>query len=514
MTFFLKSFPYTCEQEILYYQISIYMQFYDEVKISVQSGKWGDGCATGRREAGVPYGGPSGGNGGDGGSVVFIASKDENTLVPFKFRKIFKAHYGEPGRGKDQYGANAPDLELKVPIGTMVKDINGHILHVFSKDTENRTVVKWGKWGVGNIHFKDAINQYPNFFLMGEPGQQKEITLELQLLADVALIGTPSVGKSSLINAVSHTKAKVAEYHFTTLIPNLGSVHFKETTFNMIDIPGLIKGAAEGKGLGNAFLRHVLKAKIFCVVCDGSRYDAGIQEVVDLFQEIMEYIDQKFDNPDIDIIKKDDMITLIASKNGELILEKRIIFLINKYDLINDPEILGEERRIMEQQLQIFFKQRSIWAEITKELLNKYILEVSAATRYGIDERLTHLIPMLKNTKDEEVYHIPEFVAEEQQKEDMMIRNISAEEKQKLIDESYIQELDSKYNEIREIRDPDLCRLVRILPRWNGEAEQRFWNGLQHKWVLELFEQHNIQKWDVLKIKSYYAGCDDRYIMY
>ena len=490
------------------------MQFYDEVKIFVQSGKWWDGIATGRRESGVPYGGPSGWNGGDGGSVVFIASKDENTLVPFKFKKIFKAKYGEPGRGKDQYGANAADLELKVPIGTMVKDMEGNALHVFSRDWEKRTVVKGGEWWVGNIHFKDAINQYPNFFLMGEPGQQKEVVLELQLLADVALIGTPSVGKSSLINAVSHTKAKVAEYPFTTLIPNLGSVQHKEVTFNMIDIPGLIKGAAEWKWLWNAFLRHVLKAKIFCIVCDGSRYDAGIQEVIDLFQEIMEYIDQKFDNPDIDIIKKDDMITLIATKEGEIILEKRIIFLINKYDLINDPEILGEERKIMEEQLQVFFKQRSIGEQINKTLLNKYILEVSAATRFGIESRLDMLIPMLKNTKDEEVYHIPETKVEEKTKEETMIRNISAEEKQKLIDESYIQELDSKYNEIREIRDPEICKLVRILPRGNGEAEQRFRNGLWHKWILELFEQHNIQKWDVLKIKSYYEGQDDRYILY
>ncbi len=490
------------------------MQFYDEVKIFVQSGKWWDGIATGRRESGVPYGGPSGWNGGDGGSVVFIASKDENTLVPFKFKKIFKAKYGEPGRGKDQYGANAADLELKVPIGTMVKDMEGNALHVFSRDGEKRTVVKGGEWWVGNIHFKDAINQYPNFFLMGEPGQQKEVVLELQLLADVALIGTPSVGKSSLINAVSHTKAKVAEYPFTTLIPNLGSVQHKEVTFNMIDIPGLIKGAAEWKWLGNAFLRHVLKAKIFCIVCDWSRYDAGIQEVIDLFQEIMEYIDQKFDNPDIDIIKKDDMITLVATKEGEIILEKRIIFLINKYDLINDPEILWEERKIMEEQLQVFFKQRSIGEHVNKTLLNKYILEVSAATRFGIESRLDMLIPMLKNTKDEEVYHIPETKIEEKTKEETMIRNISAEEKQKLIDESYIQELDSKYNEIREIRDPEICKLVRILPRGNGEAEQRFRNGLGHKGILELFEQHNIQKWDVLKIKSYYQGQDDRYIMY
>lgn len=490
------------------------MQFYDEVKVFVQSGKWGDGCATGRREAGVPYGGPSGGNGGKWGSVVFIASKDENTLLPFRYRKIFKAHYGEPGRGKDQYGANAADMELKVPIGTMVKDMDGRVLHIFSRDGESWKVVKGGEGWVGNIHFKDAVNQFPNFYLMGEPGQQKEITLELQLLADVALIGTPSVGKSSLINAISHTKAKVAEYPFTTLIPNLGSIHHKETTFNMIDIPGLIKGAAEGKGLGNAFLRHVLKAKIFCMVCDGSRYDAGIAEIIDLFQEIMEYIDQKFDSPDIDIIKKDDMITLVATVNGEIILEKRIIFLINKYDLINDPEILGEERKIMEEQLQVFFKQRSIGKDVNKTLLHKYILEVSAATKYGLDNWLDMIIPMLKNTKDEEVYHIPELAIDEDAEEEVMIRNISAEEKQKLIDESYIQELDSKYNEVREVKDEELCKLVWILPRGNQEAEQRFRNVLEQKGTIQLFEENNIQKWDVLKIKSFYQGQDDRYIMY
>lgn len=490
------------------------MQFYDEVKIFVQSGKWGDGCATWRRESGVPYGGPSGGNGGDGGSVVFVASKDENTLLPYKYRKIFKAKYGEPGRGKDQYGANATDLELKVPIWTMIKDINGNPLHVFSRDQERRTVVKGGEWGVGNIHFKDAVNQYPTFYLMGEPGQQKEIILELQLLADVALIGTPSVGKSSLINTISHTKAKVAEYPFTTLVPNLGSVNHKETTFNMIDIPGLIKWAAEWKGLGNAFLRHVLKAKIFCIVCDWSRYDAGIEEVVDLFQEIMEYIDQKFDNPNIEIIKKDDMITLLASHNEEIILEKRIIFIINKYDLINDPEIIWEERRIMEEKLNIFREQRGTGDWISKELLNKYILEVSAATRYWIEEWLNHLIPMLKNTKDEEVYHIPEFNVQKEEEKKTMIQNISKIEKEKLVDEGYIQELDSKYNEVREIDDPELCKLVRIIPRGNQEAEQRFRNGLENKGIIELFEQHGIQKGDVLKIKSHYEGQDDRYIMY
>jgi len=143
------------------------------------------------------------------------------------------------------------------------------------------------------MHFKDSINQYPNFCLLGEPGNRKEIVLELQLLADIALIGTPSVGKTSLINTISNVKAKVADYPFTTLIPNLGSVTVQQTHFNVIDIPGLIKGAAEGKGLGNAFLRHILKAKAFCFIADISRYDQGITEIPELLEEIVAYANNK-----------------------------------------------------------------------------------------------------------------------------------------------------------------------------------------------------------------------------
>lgn len=493
------------------------MQFYDEVKIAVQSGKWWDGIATGRRESGVPHWWPAGGDGGKWGSVIFQASKDENTLLPFRFRKIFKANYWFPGRRKDQYWANADDLTLKVPVGTAVKDHNWDIMHIFAKDWEERTVVKWWDWWLGNIHFKDSVHQYPNFYLCWEPGHEKEVTLELQLLADVALIGTPSVGKSSIINAISHTKAKVAEYPFTTLIPNLGSVQVKDITFNMIDIPGLIKGAAEWKWLGNAFLRHVLKAKIFCFVSDCARYEEWVKEVTDLLEEVFQYIDQKFDNPDIEIIKDKDMITLLAKRNDEIILEKRLIFVINKYDLINDMEIINEELKLLWDSVIKFLKVdklAKIWTWITPALLEKNTYVVSAATRYWLDDRLNKMIPLLKNTKDEDVYHIPsDEISKDEDEDFMMIKNIS-DEKDTLIEEWYIEENDAKYNEIREIKDPEFCKLVWMLPRWNDEAEWRFWKTLWEKWIYQILEEKWIKKWDVLKIKNYYAGKDDRYILF
>lgn len=490
------------------------MQFYDEVKITIQSWKWGDGIATGRREAGVPYGWPAGGNGGKGWSIIFKASKDENTLLPYRFRKIFKAKPWFPGRSKDQYGANAEDILLLVPIGTLIKDTDGEILHVFSKDQEEWTALKGGEWGVGNMHFKDSVHQYPDFFLMGEPGQEKEITLELQLLADVALIGSPSVGKSSLINTISHAKAKVADYPFTTLIPNLGCVQADDLTFNVIDIPGLIKGAAEGKGLGNAFLRHVLKAKIFCLVSDCSRYESGIQEIIDIFDEIISYIDEKFDNPEISIEENNDMITLFAKQDEEIILEKRIIFAINKYDLINDEEIMNEEMHLLHKKIWEYFKKKKLAKKISQKLLEEYTYFLSAATHYGIQERVNNMIPMLKNTKDEEVYHIPEHIQKEENDEETHITNISAEEKEHLIEEGYLEENQAKYAEVWEIYDPELCKLVWMIPRGNEEAEQRFRWLLGHKGMLQIFDSHGIRKGDVLKIKSYYANKDDRYILY
>lgn len=495
------------------------MRFYDEITITVQSGKGGDGTVTWRREAGVPLGGPSGGNGGDGGSVILQASKDENTLQAYRYKANFKAKPGEAGKSKEQYGANAENLTLIVPIWTIVRDKQtDEILHAFTEDGEQRTAVYGGDGGVGNMHFKDAVHQYPTFCLLGEPGNAKEIVLELQLLADVALIGTPSVGKTSLINTISNTKAKVADYPFTTLIPNLWSVTVQNTHFNVIDIPGLIKGAAEGKGLGNAFLRHVLKARVFCLMADISRYDKGITEIPELLEEIVAYANNKLGGEDkyleVQIREDDGFITFYAYEEGNLVIEKRMMFLINKYDLVNDKDILKEYQEQLRKEILAFFKKNKIWTKITKKLLTQHTFTISAATHFGVDDRLKHVVEILKKTDTNEVYHFENIQHKEAKKRKDSITNISEIEKPFLVEHEYLTATDAEYVSVREIYNEEIAKLVRQLPRGNDEAEARFRKQLSHKWILDEFENRGIQKGDVLKMLSPYEGLEPRYIQY
>lgn len=497
------------------------MRFYDEAYITVESGKWWDGTVTGRREAGVPFGGPSGGNGGKWWSIVLTASKDENTLVAYKFRRSFKAKPGEGGKHKDQYGANAADLNLVVPVGTLVRNnVTGEVLHIFSKDKESYMIVQWWAGGEWNMHFKDAVNQYPNFCLLGEPWHKLEILLELQLLADVALIGTPSVGKSSIINAISHTKAKVAEYPFTTLVPNLWSVIRKKKTFNVIDIPGLIKWSAQGKGLGNAFLRHVLKARVFAIVVDIARYDTGILEVSDLLSEIFSYVEQKFavDPKDMWIKKDGKYLLFYAEKDGEILLEKRIIFVINKYDLVGDLEILGEYEIQLRDDILKFLRSKKTLGKITKATLKENSVVVSAVTRYGIEDFLDKVIDVFQGLNTSDVYHISDEGrgtrdAEQEVAEDM-IMDVTNEDKQFLIDNNYMDAKLLQHVKIWQIKNREICKLVRMLPWWNAEAENWFWKTMQQEGYLEIFDAAGVRKGDVLKIVSYYAGKDDRYLLY
>jgi len=495
------------------------MRFYDEVTISVQSGKWGDGTVTWRREAGVAFWWPSGGNGGKGWSVILQAAKDENTLQTYRYKSVFKATPGEPGKSKDQYGSNAENLILQVPVWTLIRDKQtDEILYTFTKDEEQRTAVEGGEGGVGNIHFKDAVHQYPTFCLLGEPGNKKEIVLELQLLADVALIGTPSVGKTSIINSISNTKAKVADYPFTTLIPNLGSVTVQKTHFNVIDIPGLIKGSAEGRGLWNAFLRHILKARVFCLIGDISRYDKWITEIPELLDEICTYTRTKFSkNPnavEIQIREDKGMITLFIYEEGKLVIEKRMMFLINKYDLINDPEILKEYKAQFRKQILDFFKKNKIWIKITKKLLDEYTFTISAATHFGIDDRLKKVVDVLKKTDVQEVYHVENIPHPETKHMIEYIKNISEQEKEFLVSENYISAGDAQYINVREIYNEEFAKLVRQLPRWNDEWEARFWKQMGQKWFLEEFENRWIQKGDIFKVLSPYNGQQPRYIQY
>lgn len=489
------------------------MRFYDEVTISVQSGKWWDGSVTWRREAGVPYGWPSGWDGWKWGSIILTSSKDENTLVKYKFKKNYKAKNWENWMSKDKFWADAEDIVLPVPVGTVVKDKETwSVLFVFFKDQETFQIVQWWEGGLGNMHFKDAIHQYPNYALLWEPWHAKEIVLELQLLADISLIWTPSVGKSSIINCISNTKAKVAEYPFTTLIPNLWSVHFLDQTFNIIDIPWLIKWAAEWRWLWNAFLRHVLKSRVFCFVLDIARYDQWINDISDLLQEIIEYLHAKFEVDSTEIKEQKDMITFFAYKDWEIVIEKRVVFLINKFDLVNDNDILWEYKTNLFKQINDFIKAKKIWKVLNKKLLEDNTFAVSSFSRIGLEDRQKRLVYILKNTTVQEVYHVPDIQADEVLEEELSFRDITEQDKQFLIENEYIEEWLAKYTKIREIKDFEICKLVRQLPRWNDEAEQRFRKTLEQKWVLTIFENAGLRKWDILKIISYYDGKEDRYI--
>jgi len=248
------------------------MQFIDEAVIHVKAGDGGNGSSAFRREDGVPRGGPSGGDGGDGGSVIFVADSNLTSLLDFKYRRHYKGDRGEDGRTKDQYGAAGVDLTVKVPVGTVIYDHDSGDV-IVDLDTKGATFViaKGGIGGRGNIHFATAWNQAPRTCEPGTLGEERNIRLELKLLADVGLLGFPNVGKSTFISVVSRARPKIADYPFTTLVPNLGVVQLSdERHFVVADIPGLIEGASEGAGLGHQFLRHVERCRVLLHIVDAS----------------------------------------------------------------------------------------------------------------------------------------------------------------------------------------------------------------------------------------------------
>lgn len=244
--------------------------FFDEAKIYVQGGKGGDGCVSFRREKYVPLGGPNGGNGGKGGDVSLTADPSLNTLITFKRRSHFKAERGAHGRGKNQHGKSGKDWIIPVPLGTMVRDFeSGQLIADLAFPGQEAVVARGGRGGRGNNAFKSSTNQAPRIAERGEPGEERWITLELKLIADVGLVGMPNAGKSTFLASVSAARPKIADYPFTTLEPNLGVVTVDDNTFVLADIPGLIEGAHEGSGLGHKFLRHVERTRVLIHVLDG-----------------------------------------------------------------------------------------------------------------------------------------------------------------------------------------------------------------------------------------------------
>ena len=289
------------------------MKFIDEVTITVISGNGGEGCSGMRREKHVPLGGPDGGDGGNGGDVYVEATDKLNTLVKFRGRKVYRAKNGENGSGQQCHGKYGDDLVIPVPIGTIVrKSETQEVIADLTEVGQRILIAEGGRGGLGNANFKTSTNQAPRKVTAAKPGEQFEVDLELKLLADIALIGMPNAGKSTLISVISAAKPKIADYPFTTLEPNLGVVAYEDSSYVVADIPGLIEDAAEGKGLGIKFLKHIERTKAFVHLVDVSwcldEFEA-FDQYVTVRAELEKYSDKLMNKPEIICLTKIDAMT-------------------------------------------------------------------------------------------------------------------------------------------------------------------------------------------------------------
>jgi GTP-binding protein len=289
------------------------MKFIDEAKIEVIAGDGGAGSASMRREKFIEFGGPDGGDGGRGGSVYAIADRNINTLIDYRYSKTHLAKNGEPGRGADCYGRAGDDIELRMPVGTIITDFEtGDLIADLTKHGERLCLAEGGVGGWGNIHFKSSTNRAPRQKTNGKPGVRRKLKLELKVLADVGLLGMPNAGKSTLITAVSNARPKIADYPFTTLHPNLGVVRVgSERSFVIADIPGLIEGAAEGAGLGHRFLRHLQRTGVLLHLVDVAPFDENVDIVADakaIVNELRKYDEALYQKPRWLVLNKIDML--------------------------------------------------------------------------------------------------------------------------------------------------------------------------------------------------------------
>ena len=339
--------------------------FTDYVKIIAKAGNGGNGAISFRHEKYVAAGGPDGGDGGKGGDVYFIVDQDANTLIDFRYKKKFKAENGNNGEGARRFGKSGEDLYIKVPIGTIVKDAKtGRVLADLSEKGQKALILRGGRGGKGNSNFATATRQAPRFAQDGEDGEEKELILELKLLADVGLIGFPNVGKSTLLSIVTDAKPKIADYHFTTLDPNLGVVKKGYgDSFVIADIPGIIEGASEGVGLGIQFLRHIERTRLLLHVIDvsGSEGRNPVEDFYTINEELKKY--------------------------SQKLSERKQIIVANKIDSMQDESLYNNlEKLAKEKGLEIF--------------------KISAATNVGIKELMNHVSQVLKTLPKENLVEI------------------------------------------------------------------------------------------------------------
>jgi GTP-binding protein len=283
------------------------MQFIDKVKLKLKAGNGGNGIVAFKREKYNPLGGPSGGDGGNGGSIIFKVDTNKSTLLDLRFSKMIRAQDGENGKSNNMYGASRDDVIVKVPLGTIVKDLDlDEVIADLNTLDSEEVICQGGKGGRGNFHFKSSRNNAPDHATLGTPGEERNVLVELKLLADVGLVGLPSVGKSTLLSVVSNARPEIADYPFTTLKPQLGMVKVGDSSFVMADLPGLIEGASEGKGLGHEFLKHIERCRLIIHVLDMGREDPlNDYEVIN--EELKRYPGNLSERPQIVVANKMDL---------------------------------------------------------------------------------------------------------------------------------------------------------------------------------------------------------------
>ena len=425
--------------------------FIDKAKIKVMSGAGGNGALAWRREKYVDKGGPAGGDGGNGGNVYFIATSDMSTLLDFTHKSIYKAERGENGQNKNCHGKNGKDLYIKMPVGVVVRDLKtGKLIADLNKDGKTILIAKGGRGGRGNARFATSQKRAPQFCEPGEPAIERELELELKLLADVGLVGMPNAGKSSLISVISAAKPKIADYPFTTLVPNLGVVKKPQGDgFVIADIPGLIEGASEGLGLGHEFLRHVQRCKLLLHVVDISKDDS-----IENYKKINNDL-QKFDS---ELAKREQILVL------------------NKLDLADFEHALEIEKNFREK-----FNIKN----------NSYI--ISTATKDGIKELLNYLYVKLDEIEDIEI-------------------ELDIEEDLDAFDNDDSDFIIEKLNKnTYTVTGGKLKRLASVTDIRNTQQIKRFTNILDSMGVYNSLREYGIQNGDTIIVAGIELMYDEEY---
>ena len=418
--------------------------FVDEVVLSVIAGSGGDGCTAFRREKYVEMGGPFGGNGGKGSDIIFKVDEGLHTLLDLRYQKQIKGSKGENGKGNNQHGKNSPDVIVKVPLGTVVTDMDtGLIICDLKKKDDSFIVAKGGRGGRGNTAFKTQTNTAPDFSENGEPGEERTLKVEVKMLADVGLVGLPSVGKSTIISSISRSKPKIAAYHFTTLSPNLGVTKTDDNySYVVADLPGLIEGASHGEGLGDKFLRHIERTKVIAHVIDMASVEGRdpYEDYVLINKELEEF------NPKL--------------------LKKPMIIVANKMDLEESYENLKR------------FKEK---------VSDKEIFEVSGATGEGLRDVVNYLGKLLQELPEEELF-------DDDKIESHVLYKFKKEEKYTI----------EREDDVWVIKGDEIEKLFKMTKFSSDEAVYRFAKKLTRMGIDKKLESLGAKEGDQVRILDFY----------